>query len=75
MGVTHEVVRQTMIQDIHTLIQVKNSFRTKFQSLMTNIIKIALQKGEEKLACVMVAYYEISLEETMIIRALANNNF
>jgi len=42
---------------------------------MTNVLKIALQKEEEKLACIITAYYEISLEEEMIIRALTNENY
>jgi hypothetical protein len=42
---------------------------------MTNILKIALQKDEEKLACIITAYYEINLEEEMIVRAITNNNY
>lgn len=42
---------------------------------MTNILKIALQKEEEKIACVITAYYEIDLQEEMIIRAITNNNY
>ena len=42
---------------------------------MTNVLKIALQKDEEKLACIIIAYYEVALEQDMIIRALTNENF
>ena len=42
---------------------------------MTNILKIALQKEEEKLACIITAYYEIALEEEMIVRAITNSNY
>lgn len=42
---------------------------------MTNVLKIALQKDEEKLACIITAYYEVSLEEEMIIRALTSENY
>jgi hypothetical protein len=42
---------------------------------MTNILKIALQKDEEKLACIITAYYEINLEEEMIVRAITSNNY
>lgn len=42
---------------------------------MTNVLKIALQKDEEKISCIITAYYEVSLEEEMIIRALANYNY
>jgi hypothetical protein len=42
---------------------------------MTNVLKIALQKEEEKLACIITAYYEVTLEEEMIIRALTSENY
>jgi hypothetical protein len=42
---------------------------------MTNVLKIALQKEEEKLACIITAYYEIALEEEMIIRALSSPSY
>jgi hypothetical protein len=42
---------------------------------MTNILKIALLNEEEKLACIIVAYYEIALEEEMIVRAISNSNY
>jgi len=42
---------------------------------MTNILKIALHKEEEKLACILTAYYNIQIKEEMIGRALVNENF
>ena len=42
---------------------------------MTNVLKIALSKNEEKLACIITAYYEVALEEEMIIRALTESNY
>ena len=42
---------------------------------MTNILKIALQKNEEKIACIITAYYEIDLEEDMIVKAITENNY
>lgn len=42
---------------------------------MTNVLKISLQKDEEKLACVITAYYEVALEEELIIRALTSENY
>jgi len=61
--------------NISSLLQVKNSFRLRFQNLMTNVLKIALSKDEEMLACIITAYYEVVLEEEMIVRALANENY
>jgi len=42
---------------------------------MTNVLKIALQKEEERLACVITAYYEVTVEQEMIIKALSMDNF
>ena len=42
---------------------------------MTNVLKIALLKEEETLACIITAYYEVILEEEMIIRAMTNENY
>lgn len=42
---------------------------------MKNILKIAFSNNEEKIACIITAYYEIDLEEEMIIRAIANDNY
>jgi hypothetical protein len=69
------MIGEQKIEDITTLIKVKNAFRLKFQNLMSNVLKIALQKDEEKLACIIVSYYEVALEEEMVVRALANENY
>lgn len=42
---------------------------------MTNVLKISLQGGEERISCIITAYYEVALEEEMIVRALANQNY
>ena len=42
---------------------------------MTNVLKLCLLKDEEKLACVIIAYYEVNLDEDMFIKALATNKF
>lgn len=54
---------------------MKKSFRAKFLNLMTNILKIALQKEEELIACIITAYYEVTLEQEMLIKALSMDNF
>ena len=69
------MIDNTRLDTINQLINVKISFRMKFQNLMTNVLKIALQKDEEKLACIITAYYEIALEEEMIVRAIALGNY
>lgn len=42
---------------------------------MTNVLKIALQKEEEVLACVITGYYEVIVEQEMIIKALSMDNY
>lgn len=42
---------------------------------MTNVLKMAIEKDEEKLACIITAYYEVELNEDMIIKALTSENF
>jgi hypothetical protein len=42
---------------------------------MTNVLKIALQLEEEALACLITAYYEVNVEQEMIIKALSMDNF
>lgn len=57
------------------MLKVKATFRTKFANLMTNVLKIALQKEEEKLACIITAYYEVTIEQEMLIKALSMDNY
>jgi hypothetical protein len=42
---------------------------------MANIVKILLYRGEEKLACLLTAYYEIALDREMIRAALNSKNY
>lgn len=42
---------------------------------MTNILRLTLQKNEDKLACIIIAYYEVALDELMLANALANNKY
>lgn len=57
------------------MIQLKNSLRLRFTSLTTNILKILLERGEEKVACLLIAFYEVALEDDMIFRAIENKHF
>jgi hypothetical protein len=65
------MIQRTTLQSLEELIKVKVSFRFKFHNLMTNVLKIALQLEEVTLACVITAYYEFTLEQEMIIKALS----
>ena len=57
------------------LLELKNKIRLYFPSLMSDIIKIMLFKKEEKLACLLTAYYELSLDEESFYQAVDNQNF
>ena len=42
---------------------------------MTNVLKIALQREEEALACVITGFYEVVIEQEMVIKALSMDNY
>lgn len=44
-------------------------------ALNTNVLKIALNQQDEKVAAVLVAEYVVKIEEEMILRALKTNKF
>ncbi len=75
IGITPQMIEKTSLKDITELTKVRVSFRFKFQNLMTNVLKIALQLEEEALACLITAYYEVNVEQEMIIKALSMDNF
>jgi hypothetical protein len=75
MGITPEMIEATKLEDRDMLMRVKYSFRTKFENVLTNILKIALSKDEERVACMITAYYEINLDEEMLITALATEQY
>jgi len=42
---------------------------------MANLLKICLYKGEEKLACHLTNFYEIAIDEELLIRAVETKQF
>ena len=56
--------------DENDMLIIKNSFRLNFPVLMATIIRILLHRDEEKLACLLTAYYEIELRQDMIEKAI-----
>lgn len=54
---------------------IKYSFRMRFERFMTNVLKIAMRKNEEKITCLITAYYEFQLDNFMLIEALANDKY
>lgn len=43
--------------------------------LMANIIRILLSRDEEDLACYLTAFYEITLDDKIVRRAVKNSNY
>ena len=41
--------------------------RSEFPTFMTNILKIVLEKKEERMAMIIAAYYKISFTEEILI--------
>jgi hypothetical protein len=71
-GLDLEMVSLETEEDMRIL---KNAFRLRFPCFMANVVKILLYRGEEKLACLLTAYYEISIDEEMIISAIDHGHF
>ncbi|CDW78613.1 UNKNOWN [Stylonychia lemnae] len=74
-GITEYDIDTVDINSKEKIVKLKNAFRIRFSSLMTNILKILLFRGEEKLACLLTAYYEIAIDDDMIFRAVENMHF
>lgn len=36
----------------------------------TNILRISLNMQEEKIACLLIAYYSVKIDEDMVLRAV-----
>lgn len=62
-------------RDIDDMLEIKELMQAELPSkaavpFNTNILRIALNKKEEKVAMRLVAYYQVEIEEKMIIRAI-----
>ena len=53
------------LQDIKLLLKTQVAL-----TFNTNVMRIALNMQEEKIACMLVAYYFIKIDEEMILRAI-----
>ena len=45
-------------------------FRTTAPESMKNVLKTALHYGESKIACIIVAYYELNLDQATLEKAI-----
>lgn len=74
-GITGLDIENMRLETEEDGLKLKNLFRIHFPCLMANIVKILLYKKEENLACLLTAYYEISIEDTYYYTAVENKNF
>ena len=66
------------IETDEDMARLKANFRLNFPVLMSNILKVLLftgRNGEEALACLLTAYYEISLDQEMIYQAIDRGHY
>ena len=73
IGVSGQIVELVELTD-ENMVTLKQIFRLNFPSLMSTIVRILLYRNEEKLACLLTAYYEIELESNMIDKAVEMNH-
>lgn len=53
------------------LLEIKDLLRTSVSlTFNTNVLRIALNMQEEKVASLLIAYYYIKIDEEMILRAV-----
>jgi len=74
-GITGLDIETMLFESEEDAEKLKSMFRIQFPCLMANIVKILLFKKEEKLACLLTAYYELSLDEDSYYQAVDNKNF
>lgn len=70
LGITKRDIQKVDLKKRESLRDLKTSFRLRYPILMTNILRLLLQKGEEKIACQLAAYYELSIDDEFLFYAL-----
>ena len=75
VGVTGKDIELIEIETDEQMVKLKTQFRLHFPVLMSNILKVLLFNEEERLACLLTAYYEVALEQEMIYQAVCNERF
>ena len=66
VGVSGFDIELVEIETEADMVKLKKGFRLNFPVLMSNILKVLLFRDEEPLACLLTAYYEISVDQEMI---------
>lgn len=59
------------LETMEDLTEIKDLLKTSVAlTFNTNVMRIALNMQEEKIACLLAAYYYIKIDEEMILRAV-----
>jgi len=74
-GWTNLDFKQVEIETKEELMIIKYAWRSRFESFITAILKVALQRNEESLACIITAYYELNVTRELIFKAITNDHF
>ncbi len=61
--------------DLPQMYILKSAFKDKHPLMMTNILRVALQKQEERLACFIIAGYHIEIPESLISHAIEKEQY
>jgi len=66
-----DIVVAAGLDTMEDLLEIKALLKTSVSlTFNTNVMRIALNMQEEKIACLLVAYYYIKIDEEMILRAV-----
>jgi hypothetical protein len=57
------------------LLRLKQHFKTDSMTVMSHILKLAIQMGENKLTWIITLEYEIIIEEEMFANAIFTENY
>lgn len=74
-GLTGLDVEKTEIRTIQQIRKVKAGFQKNFPLFMAGVLKILLFKKEEDLACMLTAFYDLDLDETMYNLAIRKGQY
>lgn len=74
-GLSEQDIENTDFPTLATLQGLRSAFRIKYPSLITNITRLLLEKGEEALACQAAAYYELALDDDLLLYVIERKQF
>ena len=64
--VTQKDIEKTELRTDYQIKYLKNSLQLRFPRLMSDIIRILFHKEEEDLACYLIAFYNIYVDDDLL---------